>query len=90
MEAHLGPCVDVVDEPLEELNPVLLTVVDGVISLASQDGQKLRAGLEEAASFADRFEGSIEAGRAGAVTIAQEAGMPGDDPAHVGPFEAEW
>jgi hypothetical protein len=41
IETHLGPCVDVVDETLEELTPVVLTVVDRVVSLAPQDGGEL-------------------------------------------------
>jgi len=38
IEAQSGPGVDVVDEALEELSSILLTVVDGVISLAPKDG----------------------------------------------------
>ena len=56
IEAHSGPGVDVVDEALEELSSVLLTVADGVISLAAKDGQELGTGLEEAAPFADGLE----------------------------------
>lgn len=88
MEPHSGPGVDVVDEALEELSPVLLTVVNGVISLPPKDGQELRTRLEEAAPFADGFEVAVESGRSGAVTIPQEASMLGGDPSHVGSFDA--
>ena len=88
IEAHSGPRVDVVDEALEELSPVILTVTDGVISLAAKDGQKLGTGLEEAAPFADRLELAVEPGRSGAVAVTQEATMLGSDPSHVGTFDA--
>ena len=62
IEAHSGSGVDVVDEALEELSPVLLAVVDGVISLAPKNGQELGASLEEAAPFADGLEVAVEPG----------------------------
>ena len=88
IEAHSGLRVDVVDEALEELSPVLLTVADGVISLAAKDGQELGTGLEEAAPFADGLEVAVEPGGSGAVTVTQEATMLGGDPSHVGTFDA--
>jgi hypothetical protein len=41
MEPHSGPAADVLDEALEELNPIFLAVVNGVVSLTAQDGQEL-------------------------------------------------
>ena len=90
-EAHrttLTVPVDLLDEAREELNPVLLAVVDGVVSLATQDGQELGPGLEEAATLADRLEGAVEPDRSGAVTVPQETPVLGGDAAHVGAFDA--
>jgi hypothetical protein len=84
MEPHSGPGVDVVDEALEELNPVLLSVVDGVISLAPKE---LGACLEEAAALADGLEGAVEACRSGAVTVPQEPSVLGGYSSHVDAFK---
>jgi hypothetical protein len=54
IEAYSGPRVDVVDEALEELSPVLLTVAHGVLSLAAKDGEELGTRLEEAAPRTQR------------------------------------
>ena len=40
----------------EQLSGVGLVVVGGVIVLTAEDGEELRAGLEEAAAFADGLE----------------------------------
>ncbi len=88
IETHSGSRVDAVDEAVEELSPVLLTVADGVISLPAKDGQELGAGLEEAAPFADGLEVAVEPGRSGAVTVTQETTMLSGDPSHVGAFDA--
>jgi len=87
MEPHSAVSVDLLEEALEELSPVLLAVVDGVFALAPQDGQELGPGLEKAAAFADGLEGAIEADRTGAVTVPQEPAVLGGDAAHVGPLE---
>ena len=69
MEAHSAVFVDLLQETLEELHPVFLSVAIGVVSLPAQDREELGTGLEEAAAFADRLEGAVEARRPGAVTI---------------------
>ena len=45
----------------EEGGPVGLVVVGGVVALADEDGHELGSGVEEAAAFADRFEGQSRA-----------------------------
>jgi Phage integrase family len=65
-----------------------LSVAIGVVALPPQDCKELRSRFEEATALADRFEGAVESGRPGAVTITQEASVLGGDPAHVGPFDA--
>ena len=52
--------VDLLDEALEEFEPVFLAAADGIVSLAAQDGDELGTGLEEAAAFAHRLEGAVE------------------------------
>jgi hypothetical protein len=50
IELHpLGPG-DSLDEAIEELAPVTLTALIGVLALKLQDRHKLRTGLEEPAS----------------------------------------
>ena len=88
MEPHSRPAVDVLDEALEELCPILLTVADGVVSLAAQDGEELGTGFEEATALTDRLEGAVEPGRSSAVTIPQQSPVLGGDPTHVGALDA--
>ena len=88
MEAHSALSVDLLEEAIEELHPVLLAVADGVVSLAAQDGEELGSGLEEATALTDRLEGAVEPDRSGAVTIPQESPVLGGDPAHVGALDA--
>jgi hypothetical protein len=85
IDAHSVSGVDAVDEAVEELGPVLLTVVDGVISLAAKDGQELGTGLEEATPFTDGLEVAVESGWSSAVSISQQASVLGSNAAHVGP-----
>ena len=88
MEPHSALAVDLLDEALEQLGSVVLAVSDGVVSLAAQDGEELRAGLEEPTALADRLEGAVEPDRPGAVTIPQETPVLGGDAAHVGALDA--
>ena len=60
----------------------------GVVTLASQDRDELRAGVEEAAAFAEALELAVEGHWPGAVPVAQEAlvGL-GRQAAHVRPLD---
>jgi hypothetical protein len=46
MEPHSTVPVDLVEEPLEELSPVILAVADCISLVASQDGEELGPSLE--------------------------------------------
>ena len=69
MEAHSLGVGDSFDEVVEELASVALTSLVGVLSLALQDGDELRTGLEESASFADALKDATEEGWPRAVTV---------------------
>ena len=73
IQAWSGGVVEVVDEAGEEVGPVGLVVLAGVVALAGEDGDELGAGLEEAASFADRFVGAVERCGPVAVAVAEES-----------------
>ena len=73
MEAHSLGIGDSFDEAVEELAAGALTAFIGVLALALQDGEELRAGLEEAAAFADALEGAAEKSRPRAVTIGEQS-----------------
>ena len=47
---------DSLDEPVEELAPVTLTALVGVLALALQDRHELWTSLEESTPFADALE----------------------------------
>jgi hypothetical protein len=71
MEPHSRGVGDSVDEAIEELGPVVLTALFGVIALSFEDGEELRSGLEEPAPFADAFEGTVEQSGTRAVTVGE-------------------
>jgi hypothetical protein len=56
MEPRSWVVVDAFEDFGEQLSGVGLVVVGGVIVLTAEDGEELRAGLEEAAAFADGLE----------------------------------
>jgi hypothetical protein len=64
--------VDAGQELVEQVGPVELVVLGGVVALAEQGGPELDAGLEEGAGFADGFEGAVQFGWAGAVALLQD------------------
>ena len=78
MEAHSLGVGDSFDEAVEEVGAVALTALVGVLALALQDGEELRAGLEEATAFADALEGAVEQSRPRAVTVGEESAMVTD------------
>jgi hypothetical protein len=55
----LGPG-DSIDEAVEELGSLVLTALLGVVALSFQNGEELRPGLEEPASFAHTLEDAAE------------------------------
>src|SRR3954466_11741387 len=55
-----------------------------MVALVLQGGPELDAGLEEGAGFADRFEGAVEFGWAGAVAVAEEAVVLASQASHAG------
>ena len=57
----------------------------GVVALGGEGGPELDAGLEEGAGFADRLEGAVQLGRAGAVAVAEEAVVLAAQPGPLGP-----
>lgn len=58
-------------------------MVGGVIVLTAEDGEELRAGLEEAAAFADALERAVERDGPRAVPVPEETPMVGGETAHV-------
>ena len=78
MEPHSLGVGDSFDEAVEELTTVALTTLVGVLALAPQDGDELRAGLEEATAFADGLEGAVEKSGPHAVTVAEQSAMVAD------------
>src|SRR5581483_3538225 len=88
MEPHLAVSVDLLEEALEQLDPVSLSMAGGIISLSAQDFEELRAGLEEATALTDGLEGAVEADWPCAVTIPQETPMLGGNATHVRSLQA--
>ena len=72
MEAHSLGVGDSFDEALEEVSPVALTALAGVLALALQDGEELRTRLEEPAALTDALEGAVEQSRPRAVTVGEQ------------------
>jgi hypothetical protein len=78
MEAHSLGVGDSFDEVVEELTPVTLTPVIGMLPLAPQDSEELGSGLKEPAPLADALEGAGEESGPCAVTIGEQASMVAD------------
>ena len=78
MEAHSLGIGDSFNEALEELTPVALTALIGMLALALQDRDELRPGLEEAAPLTDALEGAAEECRSRAVTVGKQAAVIAD------------
>ena len=78
MEAHSLGVGDSFNEPLEEVRAAALTPFVGVPALALQDGEELRAGLEEAAPLADALEGAGKECRPRAVTVGEQPTVVAD------------
>lgn len=62
-----------VDEHLEQVDPVLLVSLGGVVSLGDEDGVEGGVGRVVGAGLADRFELAVELGGAVAVAVAEHA-----------------
>jgi hypothetical protein len=77
METHSLAVGDSLDEVVEELDPVVLTALVGVLPLALQDGDELGTGLEEPTPFADTLEDAVEKGGPRAVTVGQQSAVVG-------------
>jgi hypothetical protein len=58
---------------VEEFDPMGLVVIGGVVALTLQGGPELDVGVEVGAGFADRLEGAVEFGWAGAVAVAEQS-----------------
>ncbi len=77
MRAHSLGVGDTFDEFTEELAPVALTALVGVLVLALQDGDELLTGLEEPTPFADALEDAVEQCGPSAVTVGKQSAMVG-------------
>lgn len=84
MEARSWAGVVVVEELCEDVGPVVVAVIDGVVVLASEDLDELGAGVVDAAAFADGLELAVERDGSGAVPVAEEAAVVGGEASHVG------
>jgi hypothetical protein len=63
------------DDGVEEVGPVGLVTLAGVVSLAEQDGNELWSGGEVGARLADVLHATVELGGAGAHAVAEHAGV---------------
>ena len=71
-----GAVVDDSDELVVERGASHVGVGNGVVALATEDGDELRTGFVEAAAFADGLESAVELDGSGAVAVAEEPSMP--------------
>jgi len=76
--------IDFVEQVGEEVGSVVLALGGGVVVLGLEGGSEIDAGLEDRAGFADRLEGAVELGWAGAVAVAEEAVVFAADLGHLG------
>ena len=76
--------VDDSDEVVVERGANHVGVGNGVVALASEDGDELRTGFVEATAFADGLESAVELEGPGAVAVAEKPSMRCDGVALAG------